>query len=64
MASIQLLSVPMTRVRHADGHDRSGVKWIQNTSQPTQARQDQQKKNAKMNASEATKGTKPNEGVE
>jgi hypothetical protein len=54
----------MTRVRHADGHGRIGVKWIQNTSQTTQARQNQQKKNAKMNASEATRSTKPNEGVE
>jgi hypothetical protein len=54
----------MTRVRHADGHGRIGVKWIQNTSQTTQARQRQQKKNAMMIASETKGSSKPNEGVE
>jgi hypothetical protein len=40
------------------------VKWIQNTSQQTQARQYQKKKHAKLNASETNRSSRSNEGVE
>jgi hypothetical protein len=65
VTSIQLHEMPATTVGQADGHGRIGIKKIRNASKTTHEKQQRrQKESAKLNASEATRNTKPIEGVE